>query len=184
MVGTIYREISTEIGTGSSQPNLSLIQPPRHLTWHAHWRRVMELPGALDTYTCANPPPVHVPGCSTRFPRLCELPLCRSIPGVEGEARFAGKNAPVCCRAYIGVPCHPPTHYTEYNFGHKCLKGLITGARSPRAINPGCRARFYFSTIFHRLGCARAPLLFPAERSSSNRRAADRARFRLMHCGS
>lgn len=97
-----------------------------------------------EIHTEANPPRVHVHGystrVSTRFARLCELPLCRSIPGVEGEDRFGGKNVSVCSRAYIGIPCQSRVHCTVWNFGYKRLKGLITCApiSGPTILTP-CR---------------------------------------------
>ena len=75
------------------------------------------------------------------------LPLCRSIPGVEGEDRFGGKNVSVhtyervrvrvrvCVRVCVFVctgvrilvfRVSSRMHYTVWNFGYKCLKGLIT----------------------------------------------------------
>ena len=61
-----------------------------------------------------------------RFARLCELPLCRSIPGVEGEDRFGGKNVSVhtcervCMRArvYLYLCVHACVYWYSVSASH------------------------------------------------------------------
>jgi len=144
--GTIYREISTEIGTDSSQPNLSSI---------SNWEREQEsftLPGTpwltclrygapthwsrtlTHAHLCAcerfYPAAVrlHVHVRRARFARLCEsYPLCRSIPRVEGEARFGGKNARVWTRSVRVRICVCFVYVCAYESAHCVFYRVYVG---------------------------------------------------------